>query len=251
MTNRFSTLRSLSLVLLLGWTTAISAQQDQKALNYGFVSPNTRENLKLNDAIKGMDSPEETQLRRKAINLSCVVRSRIRTFKALGSWSDGAEHSVLLRLQSDEETLRYVLSRMGREAQQKYVIYFHPRPKGSVDLYTLQVRTRARDLVALSNTLESGGIPFRTLVPVDGTTTIYIIDLDRDLREKILAVARRLRARVSSQAGNAVLFGDDLRQQAKARFEQEIKNYEAKNPNLPPTCDMNSPAKAQRRKENP
>jgi hypothetical protein len=59
---------------------------------------------------------------------------------------------------------------------------------------------------------------------------------------------------VSSQTGNAVLFGDDLRQQAKAKFEQEIKNYEAKNPNLPPTCDVRkkiSPAKAQRRKESP
>jgi hypothetical protein len=236
--NRFSTLRSLSLVLLLGWTTAISAQQAQKSLNYGFVSPNTSENLKLNEAIRGMDSPEEAQLRRKAINLSCVVRSRIRTFKALGSWSDGAEHSVLLRVQSDEATLRYVLSRMGLDAQQKYVIYFHPQPKGSVDLYTLQVRTRTRNLIALTNALESGGIPFRTLVPSDRTTTIYVIDLDRDLRKKILAVARQLRARVSSQAGNAALFGDDERQQAKAKFEQEIKTYEAKNPNLPPTCDV-------------
>jgi hypothetical protein len=238
MMNRFSRFRSLSLVLLLGWTTAISAQQGQKPLNYGFVSPNTSEDLKLNEAIKGMDSPEEMQLRRKAINLSCVVKARIRTSKALGSWSDGAEHSVLLRLQSDEATLRYVLSRMGRDAQQKYVIYFHPQPKGSVDLYTLQVRTRARNLVALTNALESGGIPFRTLVPSDGTTTVYIIDLDRDLRTKILAVARRLRARVSSQPGNAALFGDDKREQAKAKFEQEIKNYEARNPNLPPTCDV-------------
>src|SRR5215203_5490391 len=184
-----------------------------------------------------MNSGEEAQLRRKAINLSCVVRSRIRAFKALGSWSDGAEHSVLLRVQSDEATLRYLLSRMGRDAQQKYVIYFHPQPKGSVDLYTLRVRTRARSLVALTSTLESGGIPFRTLVPSGETTLIYIIDLDRDLRKKILAVARRLRARVNYQPGNAALFGDDERQQAKAKFEQEIKNYEAKNPNLPPTCD--------------
>jgi hypothetical protein len=236
--NRFSSLRSLSLVLLLGWTTAISAQQGQKSLNYVFVSPNTSENLKLNDAIKGMNSPEEAQLRQKAINLSCVVRSRIRAFKALGSWSDGAEHSVLLRVQSDEATLRYVLSRMGRDAQQKYVIYFHPQSKGSVDLYTLHVRTRTRSLVALANTLDSGGIPFGTFVPSGETTTIYIIDLDRDLRKKIFAVARTLRARVSYQPGNAALVGDDERQQAKVKFEQEIKNYEAKNPNLPPTCDV-------------
>ena len=238
MTNRFSTSRSFLLVLLLGWSTAVSAQQAQKSFNYGFVSPNTRTDLKLEDAIKGMNSPEEVRLRAKAINLSCVVRSRIRAFKALGAWSDGAEHSVMLRVKSDEETLRYLVSRMGRDAQQKYVIYFHPRPKGSADLYALRLPRRASNFAALSNALERAGIPFRTLVPAGGTTTVYIIDLDRDLRQKILVAARRLRARVTQETGNASLFGDDEREKAKTKFEQEIKNYEAKNPNLPPACDV-------------
>jgi hypothetical protein len=238
MTNRFSTSRSFLLVLLLGWATTISGQQAQKSLNYGFVSPNTRTNLKLEEAIKGMNSPEEAQLRTKAINLSCVVKSRIRGFKALGSWSDGAEHSVMLRVKSDEATLRYVLSRMGRDAQQKYVIYFHPQPAGSADLYTLRLRRPAQNFLALSNALEQAGIPFRTLVPDRETTAVYIIDLDRDLRPKILTAARQLRARVSHETGNAALFGDDERQKAQALFEQEIKNYEAKNPTLPPTCDV-------------
>ncbi|HJP92431.1 MAG TPA: hypothetical protein VJ875_10775 [Pyrinomonadaceae bacterium] len=237
MTNRFSASRSFLLVLLLGWTTLVSAQQTQKSLNYGFISPNTRTDLKLEEAIKGMSSAEESELRKKAINLSCVVRSRIQAFKALGSWSDGAEHSVMLRLNGDEPTLRYVLSRMGRDAQQKYVIYFHPQHDGKTDLYALRLPRRTQNFVALSNTLERAGIPFRTMVPFRGTTAIYVIDLDRDLRAKILAAARQLRARVTAQTGNAKLFGDDERQKASAVFEQEIKNYEAKHPNLPPTCD--------------
>lgn len=234
MMNRTSNLRSLFFVLLLGWTTAVSAQQAQ---SYGIVSPNTRTDLKLQEAIAGMNSAEESKLLKQAINLGCVVRSRIRAFRALGSWSDGAEASVLLSVNGDEESLRYVLSRLGRDAQQKYVIYFHPKPQGSADLYTLRPRTRARNLVALTNTLERAGIPFRTLVPSGNTTAIYIIDLDRDLRAKILAAARKLRARVTSQPGNAALFGEDERPKAKAKFEQEIKTYETKNPNLPPTCD--------------
>ena len=238
MTNRFSASRSFLLFLLLGWTTIVSAQQAQESFNYGFVSPNTKTDLKLDDAIKGMNSPEEVRLRTKAINLSCVVRSRIRAFKALGSWSDGAEHSVMLRVKSDEPTLRYVLSRMGRDAQQKYVIYFHPQPGGSTDFYTLRLRRRTQNLVTLSNALERAGIPFRTLVPAGGTMAIYIIDLERDLRQKILTAARRLRARVSYQTGNAELFGDDERQKAKVVFEEEIKRYETKNPNLPPSCDV-------------
>jgi hypothetical protein len=237
MTHRFSASRSFLLVLLLGWTTVISAQQDQKSFNYGFVSPNTKTELKLEQAIAGMKSIEEAKLLNKAVNLGCVVRTRITAFRALGSWSDGAEHSVLLRVRGDEATLRYLLSRMGRDAQQKYVIYFHPKLGGKVDLYTLRPRTRARNLVALTNELERAGIPFRTLVPLREATAIYIIDLDRDLRAKIMNAARRLRARVSQEAGNAQLFGDDEREKAKLKFEHEIKDYETKNPNLPPTCD--------------
>ena len=247
MTNQTSVWRSLLLLLLLAWGSAVSAQeQTPKTFNYAFVSPNTRENLKIEDAIKGMNSSEEAQLRMKAINLSCVVRSRIRAYKALGAWSDGAEHSVMLRVFSDAATLRYVMSRMGRDAQQKYVIYFYPKPGGPDDLYILRPGRRARNLVALSNALEQAGIPFRTMVPSGKTTAIYIIDLDRELKGKILAAARKLGARVSYQVGDADLFGDDLREKAKNKFEQEIKNYETKNPNLPPTCD----AQKVRRKAN-
>lgn len=233
-----TTSRSLLLLLVLAWSTAASAQQDQTSLAYGFVSPNTSENLKLEQAIKGMSSREETELRNKAINLSCVVRTKIHAFRALGSWRDGAEPSVMVRVKSDEATLRYVLSRMGRDARQKYVIYFHPQPGGEADLYTLRPRAGVRNLVALTAALERAGIPFRTLVPLKQTTAVYIIDLDRDLREKIMSAARTLRARVTAEPGKAKLFGDDERQRAKTVFEQDIKTYEMKNPNLPPTCDV-------------
>ncbi len=236
MTAKF--LRSVSLLVLLVWTTSVPAQQDQKSVGYGFVSPNTGENLKLEQAIKGMSSREEFALRNKAINMSCVVRVRIRAFRALGSWNDGAEHSVMVRFQSDEPTLRYVLSRMGRDAQQKYVNYFHSQPGGSADLYMLRPRAGPRNLVALTTALERAGIPFRTLVPLNGTTNVYIIDMERDLRPKILSAAKRLRARVTHEPGNAKLFGDDERQKAKTVFEQDIKTYETRNPNLPPTCDV-------------
>ena len=234
-TKRHKIYKRTSLILL-ALLTLSSAAAGQQTNNYAFVSPNTRENLKIADAIKGMNSAEEAQLQMKAVNLSCVVRSRIRTAKALGAWSDGAEHSILLRVQSDQATLRYLMSRLGRDAQQKYVIYFYPKRGGPDDFYTLQVRRR--NLAALSNDLEKAGIPFRTLVPVGKTTAVYIIDLDRELRDKIFAAAKKLGARLTYQTGDADLFGDDIREKAKVKFEQEIKDYETKNPNLPPTCDV-------------
>lgn len=228
-------LRSLLLLLLvLGWVQAVIAQQ--KSVNYGFVSPNTRENLKLSDAIAGMRSAEEAQLLKQSINMTCVVRSRVRAFKALGSWSDGAEHSVMLRVESDEPTVRYLLSRLGRDARQKSILYFHPQPGGTADLYTLEPR-RTRNLAALADRLDRAGIVFRTLVPLKSGTRIYIVDQKRELRTKVLEVARQLSARVRSESGNAAFVGDDQAQQAQTVFDQEIRSYEAKNANLPPSCD--------------
>ena len=246
--KRTAALHSLLLLFVLTWSSAISAQQDRKVVSYGFVSPNTSQNLKLQEAIQGMKSPAEKQLRNEAINLSCVVRTRIEAFPALGSWKDGAEHSLMVRFTSDEDTLRYVVSRLGRDAQQKYVIYFHPEPGGPVDLYTLRVHSDARRLIQLSSLLERAGIPFSTIVPLNGTTFIYIIDLDRDLRDKILAAAQMLHASVNAVPGKAKLFGDDFRDRAKTVFEQDIKNYETINPNLPPSCDAQTPRRAALRK---
>jgi hypothetical protein len=125
----------IAFVLSIATGAAAPAQQAQNkdvvSFNYGFVSPNTRDDLKLEDAIRGMNSAEETKLLRHARNLGCVVRLKIATMRALGSWSDGAEHSILLRANSDESTIRYLMSRLGREANQKAVIYFHPEAFGS------------------------------------------------------------------------------------------------------------------------
>jgi len=229
-----------SFLLILALATVTCAQT---ALNYGFVSPNTKENLKLDDAIKSMNSREETALVKQSINMGCVVSSRIRAFRSLGSWSDGAEHSVMLRLESDELTVRYVLSRLGRDAQQKSILYFHPQTAGTADLYTLKPRSPMRNLTTLAQTLERAGIAFRTLVPVKSGTWIYIVDLKRELRAKVMDAAKRLRARVSSEPGNADFVGDDQPQKAKVVFDEEIRNYEAKNPNLPPTCDAQKKTK--------
>ena len=227
-------LTSLFLVLALA---AVAGAQT--SLNYGFVSPNTKQDLKVEDAIRGMSSAEETKLVKQSINLGCVVRSRIRAFRALGSWSDGAEHSVMIRVQSDEPTVRYVLSRLGRDARQKSILYFHPDTAGAADLYTLKPRRAMRNLAALAQSLQRAGIEFRTLVPVKSGTWIYIVDVKRELRAKVMAAAKRLGARVTTETGNAEFVGDDDRaDEAKVVFDEVVRKYEARNPNLPPACDV-------------
>ena len=206
-----------------------------KALNYGFVSPNTRDDLKLEEAISGMYSARELSFMRRARDLGCVVRSRIRVFPSLGSWSDGAEYSVLIRVRTDEPTIRYLMSRMGRDARQKSVLYFHPKLAGEAKIYMLRLRKRFH-FVAIARILDRAGIAFRTLVPVKRGTIVYVVDLKRELDDEVQAASKQLGARVSSQTGSAQFIGDDAVRQARVVFEKEISNFEKSHPNLPAVC---------------
>lgn len=213
------------------------SRNDSHALNYGFVSPNTREGLKLEDAIRKLNSKEEINLLRRAKSLGCVVKRKISTLRAVGSWTDGAEHSILLRTKTDETTIRYITSRLGREANQKAVLYFHSNATGTATLYAVRTSSRFRGLAAIARTLDRSGILFRTLVPTKRSTLVYVVDLQGNLAAKVRDAARGLRARYRVQKGNANFIGDDnVREKGQAVMVQEITDYETKHPNLPPPC---------------
>ena len=154
-------------LLLLGTSPAVAqkaANQDPQSLNYGFVSPNTRDGLKLDDAIRGMNSAEETSLLIRAKGMGCVVKRRITTTPALGSWSDGAEHSIMLRVYTDQATIRYLMSRLGRDANQKAILYFHPEPSGSAKIYLMHLRRGSRGFDTVAQTLDNAGVLFRDFI---------------------------------------------------------------------------------------
>lgn len=234
------TLNPLFFAALLLLTGLVATAQQTTSLNYGFVSPNTRDDLKLEDAIRGMSSPEEFNLLRQAKSLGCVVKRKVSIMRALGSWSDGAEHSIILRANTDEPTIRYLMARLGRDANQKAVIYFHPKADGPARIYVLQPPQRLRSFKSISNLLDRAGIAFRTLVPTKSGTRVYVIDTENNLWTKVKAAAKQLKARISSQAGNASFVGDDSdRQKGQTMFGQEIKDYESKRGALPPPCRIN------------
>ncbi len=232
--------RPLQSVLVAFLTLAsLSLAHAQQSLNYGFVSPNTREDLKLDDAIQGMNSAEEYALLKRAKNLGCVVKRKIATMRALGSWSDGAEPSILLRANTDESTIRYLMSRLGKDANQKAVLYFHPSPNGNATIYAISP-TRRLSFAFITRILDATGIAFRTLVPTRRTNVIYVVDTENNLRDKIKNVVKRLRAKLLAQKGIASFIGDDSdRKKGQAVFTQEMSTYESRHPKLPPPCVSN------------
>ena len=229
------------LLLLLFCPRFVSAQQhSSRSLTYGFVSPNTREGLKLDDAIAGLASVEEETLIRRARSLGCVARSKVETYKSVGSWSDGAEHGLMLRAHTDSSTMRYLISVLGRSARQKAVLYFHSDSAGESQMYILRPRYGNGSIRQLARTLDQGGIEFRTLVPTKPSLLIYVVDLKRELRAKIVAVAKRLQARLITRRGSAEFIGDDSsRKKGQAAFDAEIKSFDSTNASLIRKCGIN------------
>lgn len=215
--------RLASLLILICWSLPAGGQQGSsnkpapaRSVSYGFVSPNTREDLKLEDAVQGLSSKEETRLINRANSLRCIARSRIQTFKAIGSWSDGAEHSVLLRTQSDSSTMRYLLAQLGKDNNQKAVLHFQLSGNGSATMYILRPQ-RHRGLRALTDILDRAGIGFRTLIPQKRSARVYVVDLKRELHSKIIVPARRLRVSVTSRRGSAEFIGDHSSRESSVR----------------------------------
>ncbi len=226
----------LCLALLFCLSGAIAAQETNRPLNYGFVSPNIREDLKIHEAIKEMESTEERKLVSAANNLHCVVRTRIYVYRALGSWSDGAEHTLMLRVRGQEPSVRYLLSQLGRDSQQKAVLYFHPQATGTANIYRLRI-DRRRSLAEVAGTLDQAGVAFRTLVPGKSRTTVYVVDPQRELKSKVRVAAKRLKASLFVQRGKAEFIGADTRVEAKSIYDSEISSYEKSHPNLPSRCN--------------
>jgi len=233
--------RALFLIVLLLFLSSFSAAQEstRTSLNYGFVSPNVKEGLKLEDAIEGLNSKEEWDFLHRASNLRCVLRTQIRLYPALGSWSDGAEHSTMLQLHSDEPTIRYLVSRLGRDADQKAVLYFHTSPTGSAKLYILRPK-RIRKFQTITRLLDDAGVAFRTLVPTRKYTLVYLVDNENNLREKVSRATKLLKARLTVRTGAAQFIGDDAqREKAKSIYTRELEDYEKTHPALPDACRGN------------
>lgn len=214
------------------------APSRQKAVSYSFISPNTRENLKLDEAVRLLNSREENQLIYSIVRLSRCLRLRPSVNRAVGNWADGAEHSTISRVYADEPTLRYEDARLGKLERQKSVLYFRQTAAGAGSMYILYLRRKKAGLASISKTLERNGIEFRTLVPVaQRRTIIYVVDLKSELRKRVAAAAKELGARFVKIKGDGAFIGDDAdREKAQQVFAGVIKEFEDGHPSVARQC---------------
>jgi hypothetical protein len=212
----------------------------RKAFSYTFVSPNTRENLTLAEAIRLLDSREELQLVKDIRSLSLCLGLKPSVMKAVGSWADGAEHSTLFHVFTDEQTVRYADARLGKLERQKTVLNFRQRASGNGRMYVLYTRRghRRLSLASISATLDRNGVAFRTLIPTGRRLTIvYVVDLNDELRRQVAAASKQLGARLTLVKGVGEFIGDDAdRDKAREVFERVIKEFEEEKPEVGRRC---------------
>lgn len=217
--------------------SAAPAERGRKVQSYSFVSPNTRENLKLEEAVRLLNSLEESRLVRQIARLSRCLGLQSVTSRAVGSWADGAEHSTVSRVIADAATLRYEDARVGKLERQKSVLYFRQNSAGAGTMYILYPRRRA-GFASVSKTLDRKGVEYRTLVPgTNGRTIIYVVDLKSELRRQVGAAAKALGARVVTIKGDGEFIGDDTdREKAQQVYDGVIKEFETAHPRVARRC---------------
>ena len=243
-------LQALSLVFLLGLTFVVQGQEQnrkltRKAISYGFVSPNTREDLKLEEAVKNLNSADELRLLHETQTVACRLRAKSRINKSLGNWADGAENSMIFRVYSDESTIRYAAATLGKRWRQKTVLYFQRQAGGAARMYLFSIRQQHRGLalvaVTIAKTLDAAGVSYRTLVPLKTRVLVYVVDLRNELQTRVQKAAGQLQVRPLAFTGTGGFIGNDNdRDQAQAVFAQEIKAYES-NHSLSQRCRQTRP----------
>ena len=145
----------------------------------------------------------------------------------------------MLQLRSDEPTIRYLVSRLGRDADQKAVLYFHESPTGSAKLYILRPK-RIRKFQTIIRLLDDAGVGFSTLVPTRNYTLVYLVDNENNLSEKVSRATTLLNARVTVRTGTTQFIGDDTqREKARSIYAKELEDYEKTHPALPEACRGN------------
>lgn len=236
---RIGIMRRALLLALLCLAVFGNAFSQQKAESYTFVSPNTRDNLTLKDAIRLLNSREELRLINNINRLSrCLRLKPSMVMKTIGNSPEGAEHSALFRVFTDRLTLRYIDARLGKVNRQKTVLFFRQDDAGASKMYVLRLRPGKRTLAAIAQTLARNGVAFSTMVP--GTPRrmfVYVVDLSDESNNQIVSAARQLGALMVILKGTGEFIGDDTdREKAQQVFADEIKRFEDANPEVARRC---------------
>lgn len=197
--------------------------------DFAFFSPNTEEGLTFEQAFARSRSSNQVAFRKLSSHiLDTVGLHEHQAFDAIGDWSDGAENSVVQKIDGDPDPsqVEYAAAWYGLLGHQKVVLTFRADPQGPDAVY--QIPVAETDTEKLRSQLSQAGIPFRTIVPSPRGHLVIVVDQGRQLRPAVEAFAEANHATVREAAGTATeLGGGSTRSAARRRFRNIIRAYES------------------------
>ncbi|MEO7506326.1 MAG: hypothetical protein ABIZ95_03730 [Pyrinomonadaceae bacterium] len=227
---------AVCLVAALTGSGQTTQQSVQPPSSYLFVSPNTADNLTLDQAIQRLHSKDQSRLIVEARGLSQCLGLTARIQPAIGNWKEGSEPSTVTKENVSLDQLHYQGAQLGSHWRQRSVLLFRALTGGPHRMYVLRPRSPL-GFRQMSAVMERVGIAFRTLVRErSGRSVVYVVEMSHDLLKFAQKAARRMQARLTVFAGEGEFFGHDNREEADAIFEREIRRFEAANPGIREKC---------------
>jgi len=155
-----------------------------------FVSPSVKSNLDLKGAEKELTSRQQVRLRAASADIwNRVGVGNVHEVNAIGAWKDGAENTLMSRSDSDWNKNKLAAVMKGYIADQKAVIVFQQNDASGKSSLT-QFEAKGK-LAKIAKNLADDGIEFYTLVPKEGGATVYMVDFNGDMLDKMHGAARR------------------------------------------------------------
>ncbi|MGO9590653.1 MAG: hypothetical protein ACLP3K_11495 [Candidatus Acidiferrales bacterium] len=128
----------------------------------------------------------------------------------------------------DPDNVRYLMSVLGKAANQKAVIAFSLAEDGSDSIYIFNTPA---SMVSVRATLDGFGLKYRTLEPqLDGGTRVYIFDQGSELRDRVDEVGAHYETRIRVYRGTGAFIGGDTREAGRHAYDQIISAYESRYP---------------------
>lgn len=186
-----------------------------------FVSPNVG-NIGFAEAKAGVHSPRQQYLTRafRAVDHALGLASDNRPI--IGAWRDGAENSVISRLENVSwEQLRTAAAMKGWLANQKQVLAFREDEKGNAFMASF---TAKGDLDSIHKYLLDNGLDYHTLEPVrSGGAIVHVYGDKPETAKRVQQAGEHYGAEVTARAGRGEFLGtqkedgSDVEQRQDAR----------------------------------
>lgn len=195
---------------------------------YGFMSPNVRTDLGLDEAIAALNTNAHKQLRQTVDQFdNSFTLKPSKTYDAIGAWKDGAENAFYQEFDNiaNFDDLKYSLATKGRMLNQKGVIPFMKQVDGGdmVHVFNLDsgdVRTIADDLTRV-------GVEFKTIAKTPQGSKVIVFNPGSD--NGIISSLNKFSAKYGKTPetirGVGEFIGADTREAAAQVYDDIINAY--------------------------